>query len=110
MELPIIISSLITAGIQLILHWFPWRMLLGRPVPRLMAYGLGVVGIILGMCVWAGMTVVLVYVWWAVGALIACSVSGGVAVTIGYGVDKLVELAHYARTRDTMDQAASKVQ
>jgi hypothetical protein len=37
-------AAVIAALIQWIAHWFPWRMLIGRELPRVAAYAVGVLG------------------------------------------------------------------
>ncbi len=85
---PILITALICALVQLVLHWFPWRMLLGSDLHRVAAYMLGVLGFALP----------LTALYWHVGmdgwmhivALWACVLSSGLAVLSGYGLDWVV--------------------
>jgi hypothetical protein len=42
-----IITATIVAFVELTLHWFPWDLMLRRKLPRLAAYVLGVLGMML---------------------------------------------------------------
>ena len=44
---PMLLAALIAALIQAVEHWFPWRMVLARDLPRIPAYILGVLGVAL---------------------------------------------------------------
>ena len=69
----------ITAMLELILHWFPWP----RTLPRVVAYVLGVAGILLGCGLWlipTGRGSLFL-------GLVAMCVAGGIGTVVGYAVD-----------------------
>lgn len=81
------IAYVLTAGIAALLlvveHYLPWRGLLGRDLPRLWAYVLGVLALILPLsgllAFWAE--------WGALGALWLVTGAGGLAVIFCYLFD-----------------------
>ena len=90
----ILLAALFAGLGELVLHWFPWRMLLGRDLPAPLAYVTGVLAFLLPY---------LVLLWaWAVplqvilaAIIIVCS--AGAAVWGAYGLDWLlgrIRLAH----------------
>ena len=75
-------------------HWFPWRLMLRKDLPRLVAYILGVLALHVPL---TGL-----YIYWAssgvdVGehahlvALWVVTVGGGLAVLSAYGIDWLLD-------------------
>lgn len=102
-----LVGVFIAGLIQIVGHYFPWRMWRGgKELGILARYGWGVSGIMAGYFVWALLaTESLVPPVWALGvALLMCFASG--ATTLGcYGLDVLAERVHYAHSRDTMDEA-----
>lgn len=91
----IILAALGTATIEALLHYWPWaKYLKGKPLPRLIAYGLGTVGILLPY------TVLMIYrhslidhwVVWVMAAV------GGITVGICYWQDHT--LSAKAKLRD----------
>jgi hypothetical protein len=89
----IALSALVSALIQAVSHWFPWRLVLGRALPRVWAYIVGVLGFLAPLTVlfwsWGA--------WLYLAALWACVVSSGLAVVLAYAIDEIanrVRLAH----------------
>lgn len=87
MEAPmwLVVGAAMTAAIQLVGHWFPWQVWLGRELPRVPSYVWGLVGVVLGFAVWAvasGHVQSLV-------ALVIIVVAAGAAVMTAYGVDRV---------------------
>jgi hypothetical protein len=82
----IAIVALVSALIQISLHWFPWRAALGRELPRVSAYILGVAGMMIPFSVllaaWAE--------WMALIGLWVVILSSGLAVVIVYAIDSLL--------------------
>jgi hypothetical protein len=77
-------ASLIAALIELVLHWFPWRMAIGRDLPRPVAYVLGVLGFALPLtCLWWMWWVLVIELWIVIAA-------AGIAVMVAYALDKLI--------------------
>jgi hypothetical protein len=71
------------------LHYFPWRVLLrGRELPRLVAYTLGLLGMMgpLTAWLWAQGEMEIIQTLWAV------IVSAGVTVFALYGLDHYLDL------------------
>jgi hypothetical protein len=92
-----IITATIVAFVELTLHWFPWDLMLRRKLPRLAAYVLGVLGMMLPF------TVLLIY-WRESQVLIALWLvigSGGLAVTGAWLGDEFMRrLAHAAELEE----------
>jgi hypothetical protein len=74
---------------ELGLHYFPWRLLLkGRNLPRVVAYVLGVCGLMVPLSLWLwmdGEAVIIPILWLFV-------VAGGLTVLGLYGLDRLLDL------------------
>jgi hypothetical protein len=71
------------------LHYFPWKLLLrGKELPRLAAYSLGLLGMMVPLSVWLwqrGEVEILRVLWLVVG-------SAGLIVFALYGLDRYIEL------------------
>ncbi len=68
---------------QLAMHWMPWKLLLGRELPRPAAYILGTLGIV-------GPLTIMLLSWslsWVVGAVWAAVIASGLAVIAAYLLD-----------------------
>ena len=76
-------AAVIAALVQLIEHWFPWRMLIGRDLPRVAAYALGVLGFM------APLSVLFVeqQAWTELLAVWAVVAASGMAVASAHVVD-----------------------
>jgi hypothetical protein len=86
METEILLACVVTMLLLLVEHWFPWRLMLRRDLPRLAAYVLGVLAL-------AGPLTALFVRWKAwmpLAGLWSVIVSGGLAVMVAYGVDWLL--------------------
>lgn len=71
---------------ELGLHYFPWRMLLrGKKLPRLAAYTLGLLGMMVPLTVWL----------WQIGELEVIKALWMVIVAAGMTVFSLYGLDHY---------------
>lgn len=74
---------------ELGLHYFPWRMFLrGKELPRLVAYVLGVLGLMVPFSAWLwqrGEVDVIKVLWMVIGA-------GGLTVMALYGLDRWLDL------------------
>lgn len=88
----ILLTALVTWLALLVEHWFPWRLLLRRDLPRIAAYTMGVLALILPLSV-------LYWRWSLAGladqrgyliALWAVTLAGGAAVAGAYVVDWLL--------------------
>jgi hypothetical protein len=95
----IALAALVSALVQAISHWFPWRLALGRELPRVWAYVVGVLGFLLPVTVlyWRWDVVGLMVAWSHLVALWACVVASGLAVVLGYAIDGIanrVRLSH----------------
>ena len=75
--------------IEMFLHYFPWRMILhGKKLPRLLAYGLGVLGLMGPFTAWLmerGNQEIAIMLW-----VVICA--GGLAVGLLYLFDWVVNL------------------
>jgi uncharacterized membrane protein len=107
MVLAIGLTAMVAGLALLVEHWFPWEMLLRRPLPKLAAYVLGVLGLILPLtgllAVWGA--------WWSLAAVWATVLAGGGGVLIGYGVDWWLrrmaqgeELREQVKLRDRLEE------
>lgn len=70
------------------LHYFPWRMLLGRELPRLAAYTLGMLGMMVPLSLWLmdrGEIEILQALWTVI-------FTAGLTVFALYGLDHYLEL------------------
>lgn len=82
----VLLACLIASLVELVLHYFPWRMAIGRDLPRPGAYILGVLGFSIPLAV-------LFYRWGEqryLVALIAVITNAGGAVLIVYGLDSML--------------------
>lgn len=78
----------IVAAVEFGLHYFPWRMLLGKELPRLAAYTLGMLGMMVPLSVWLmdrGEIEIIQMLWIVI-------VSAGLTVFALYGLDHYLEL------------------
>ena len=79
----------LTMAAELGLHYFPWRMLFkGRNLPRVVAYVLGVCGLMVPFSLWLwmdGEAVIIPVLWLFI-------VAGGMTVLGLYGLDRLLDL------------------
>ena len=98
--------------ILLVEHYFPWRLILGRKLPRLAAYVLGVLAMVGPLSfLYFRWEVAPVMVHGHLVALWCVVVSGGLAVLLAYALDwiagrvrlsyELAELAEFDATRQT---------
>jgi hypothetical protein len=75
--------------VELGLHYFPWRLLLmGRELPRVIAYIFGVCGLMIPFSLWlwlCGEREIIAVLWLFV-------IAGGLTVLGLYGLDRLLDL------------------
>lgn len=74
--------------IEGLLHYFPWRKMIGRELPRLAAYTLGLLGLMVPFSVWLmdlGEIEIMKTLWIVIGA-------GGFMVFALYGLDHYLDL------------------
>jgi len=95
----IALSALVSALVQTVSHWFPWRLVLGRELPRVWAYIVGVLGFLLPVTVlfWRWDAAGLMEAWAHLVALWACVLASGLAVVLAYAIDSVanrVRLSH----------------
>jgi hypothetical protein len=95
----------IVALVELGLHYFPWRMLIGKDLPRLAAYTLGLLGMMGPFSAWLidrNEVEILQTLWIVI-------VSAGVMVFALYGFDHYLDLsarAFEAEERESMHREA----
>jgi hypothetical protein len=83
----------IVALAEAFLHYFRWRMILGgKELPRVAAYMLGVLGLMLPYTRWLS-TRNIVQALEAIKMLWIVIITGGLSVLICYGIDAVVDLA-----------------
>jgi hypothetical protein len=76
------------AALEFGLHYFPWRILIGRELPRLAAYTLGLLGMMVPFSVWLmdkNEIEILQTLWTVV-------ISAGITVFALYGLDRYLNL------------------
>lgn len=83
-----ILAGIFTALGIAVLHWFPWRLALRRPLPNLAAYVLGTLAIALP-ATWAIENGVP-----PIPALWGCIFYGGASAAMAYFIDWLIHLTH----------------
>lgn len=99
----ILTTALICGLIQLVLHWFPWRMLMGRDPYRSLAQSLGVLGIVLPLSV--------LYSNWEVStslhliALWACVLASELAMLGAHGLDWVIERVRRSYEHEELNNA-----
>lgn len=74
--------------IELLLHYLPWRLWIGIDLPRLVAYVLGLLGMMVPLSLWLmdhDEIVMLKTLWLVV-------LSAGGAVFMAYGVDRVMQI------------------
>jgi len=98
------LAALIAGLIQLIEHWFPWRMFLGRDLPRLAAYILGVLGFLVPLT-WL---FVIYQEWVGLIAIWAVVVASGAAVAWAYGVDWVMDRVRRSYEHEEMINAKTR--
>jgi hypothetical protein len=82
----------IVALAEAFLHYFRWRMILGgRELPRVVAYMLGVLGLMLPYSQWLWMHG-MIQAREAIMTLWIVIVTGGLSVLVCYGIDTVVDL------------------
>lgn len=72
--------------VEVLLHYLPWRLWLGQDLPRLAAYVLGLLGMMVPLSLWLmdhGEIEILQTLW-------AVVVSAGGAVFMAYGIDHVL--------------------
>lgn len=77
---------------ELLLHWAPWP----RTLPRVVAYVLGVLVILIGCAIWlipSGHSQVLI-------GMAGVTVAAGLATVLGYAIDRLGNLLVRTRLHD----------
>lgn len=88
MTICVLVSIVVLAEFGL--HYFPWKkLLMGRELPRVAAYTLGVLGLMLPFTAWLyeHNEIAVIRTLWIV------IVSGGLMVTALYGLDRYIELS-----------------
>lgn len=75
------------------MHYFKWRLVLGgRELPRVAAYALGVLGLMLPYSRWLWVQG-MIQAQEAVKVLWIVIVTGGLSVLVCYGIDAIIDLA-----------------
>jgi hypothetical protein len=104
MTISILVTALVAALLELVMHWFPWRLMLRRDLHRTAAYVLGTLGIAVPL------TALFAYwgQWVELLALWAVVVAAGVSVLVAYAFDALViKLARGDEAQEMLDETRS---
>ena len=89
---------------EALLHYFRWRMILGgKELPRVAAYTLGVLGLMLPYSRWLWLQVV-VQAQDAVMVLWMVIIAGGLSVLVCYGTDAIINLAWSKRESEQRER------
>ena len=89
---------------QLLLHYLPWRLWIGTDLPRLIAYVLGLLGMMGPLSLWLmdhGEIVMLKTLWLVV-------LSAGGAVFMAYGIDRVIDNERENAEAKRREQVMSK--
>lgn len=101
------LAAVVAALTQCVSHWFPWRLVLRRELPKIAAYVLGMLGILLPVTGlfwhWDANVVALPRHAHLLGLWVSVVASGS-AVVFAYGVDWLVDVL--ARLRESSEREA----
>jgi hypothetical protein len=81
----VLLAAVVSGLIAMLQHWSPWNELLGHKLPRLAAYVLGTLAIIIPAC--AAIVLGNLAGWLAVMTLVGCTVAAGLGTVMGYLVD-----------------------
>lgn len=98
----LILLCVCAALAELVLHWFPWEMLIGGMLPRPLAYVFGVCGFAIPLTVFYAFVeqagaILVVALWSMIG-------SAGLAVLLAYGVDWVMDKVRtVSEQREVMD-------
>lgn len=87
-------------AIEIGLHYFPWRLALGRKLPRLAAYTLGLLGMMGPLSAWLmdrGLYEIMQVLWMVV-------VAAGLTVFAVYGFDHYLELSRRSVEAEQREQ------
>lgn len=89
----------IVALVELGLHYFPWRMLIGKELPRLAAYTLGMLGMMVPFSVWLmdRNEMEIVQTLWIM------IVAAGLMVFGLYGLDHYLDVSHRAHDAEELE-------
>lgn len=101
----ILVTALISALIQLVEHWFPWRMVLRSGLPRLPSYILGVLGFLLPISALYWHWGASLMRWSHLLALWACVSASGLAAGLAYGIDHLADRVRRSYEHEELDHA-----
>lgn len=100
----LIFAAIVTALLISTGHWFPWRVVLGKPLPPLVAYTYGVSAILCGILVWRGLT----GDWQTViGVAAICAAAGGMTA-LAYGIDRIARALHHERIAESVIDAGER--
>lgn len=105
--LSIALAAVVSALIQLVSHWFPWRLVLGRNLPRVAAYVVGVLGFLLPVTglYWYWDAHQVMAAWLHLVALWACVSASGLAVVLGYAIDCIANRVRLAQELQELYEA-----
>lgn len=92
----------LSAFSQIAAHWAPLARIIGRPLPKPIAYVIGVLGILLPYSVYMG---VFQGVWWEVWYFVLAS---GIATILAYVVDYMLHLHARAKDAEELESYVAK--
>lgn len=98
-----LVAGLVSGSLMAAGHYLPWRVWLGRDLPRLAAYAWGVGGIVLGFALVAPL--------WATWLLLITVCAAGGVTLLAWAIDaatRLLQRAHLAEgTVDVVERLGS---
>lgn len=108
----IALTALVSALVQALSHWFPWRLVLGYELPKVAAYTIGVLGFLLPVTVlfWRWDVVGLMVAWSHLVALWACVLASGLTVVLAYAIDTVANRVRMSHELEELNEAKTKGQ
>lgn len=92
-------------GFEFGLHYFPWRLIFKRELPRIPSYTLGMLAILIPFSFWLYehcYIEVVIMLW-------VSTVTAGLSVSLWYGVDWLLDRINVAREAEQRETAAREI-
>jgi len=94
----------IIALAESVLHWFPWRTALGKPLPRIPAYILGVLAILLPLMAYDITNHAAQHALY----MLAAATVAGASVLAAYAIDWAIETHWRARSAEQLNGTLSQ--
>jgi hypothetical protein len=106
MQIDVIVTALLSALMLLAGHYFPWRAVFNRELPRLAAYVYGVLAILLPVTGFLALN----RLWLAVAATWSSAIAGGGVVLFCYAFDDWIENRRGRQEAEEREASLRKVE